>query len=303
MPREDNHNHEISGRKLLFTIVLNFTITIAEVVGGIVSNSLALLSDALHNFSDGLAVVIAYAANRISRKKPNRAKTFGYKRAEIIAAFINALVLGGISIFLFYEAIHKIINPEPVKGSIMLIVASIGLAANFLAVIILKKDSGKNINIRAAYLHLLGDTVSSVGVIAGAVIIIYFDFYLVDPIVTFLIGFYIIKEAYEILKESVDILMQGAPPEIDVKKLTGDLKSIPEVENVHHIHIWMLNENDIHFECHINLKDNITVDATNPIRLAIAEILREKYNISHITVQFETNNCCNRDAVTGECCG
>ncbi len=303
MSHGHSHNNEISGRKLLFTIILNFTITIAEVVGGILSNSLALISDALHNFSDGVAVVIAYAANRISRRKPNYSKTYGYKRAEIIAAFVNALVLAGISVFLFYEAALKIINPEPIEGNIMLIVAAIGLAANLLAVIILKADSGRNINIRAAYLHLLGDTFSSVGVIAGALIIIYLEFYLIDPIVTFLIGIYILKETYEILKESIDILMQGAPGNIDSAAIVKDLIAIPEVGNVHHLHIWMLNEHDIHFESHINLKSDISVEATNPVRLAIAEILREKYRISHITLQFETNNCCSSDAPGSECCG
>jgi cobalt-zinc-cadmium efflux system protein len=301
MRHEHNHKTEVSGRKLLFTIILNFTITIAEVVGGIASNSLALISDAIHNFSDGIAVVIAYIANRISRKKANNAKTFGFKRAEIIAAFINALVLVGISFYLFYEAVLKIINPEPIKGSIMLIVATIGLLANFFAMAVLRKDSAKNINIRAAYLHLLGDTVSSVGVIAGAVIIIYFDFYLIDPIMTFLIGFYILKETYEILKESIDILMQGAPPDIEISKIIDEIKTIDTVANVHHIHLWNLNENEVHFEAHVELKENLTIEDTNPIRNSISDILVNKFGINHITIQFEINNCHNKDFVGGEC--
>ena len=168
-----HHHHStavISEKNLLAAVVLNFTISIAEVVGGILSNSLALLSDALHNLGDGLAVLLAYIAHRVSKRESNERKTFGYKRVEILAAFINSIILVAICIFLIYEAVERFRNPAPIKGAIMFSVAVVGLLANLVAMILLRNDSQKNINIRAAYLHLIGDTLSSVVVIAGGIL-------------------------------------------------------------------------------------------------------------------------------------
>ncbi len=298
-----DHKHideEMSSGKLLFTVILNFTITAAQIIGGIISNSLALLSDALHNLSDGVAVVIAYFASKLSKKESSAEKTFGYKRAEILAALFNSVVLIAVSIYLFYEAVKHFMEPEPINGMIMFVVAVIGLLANLVSVIILKKDSGRNINIKAAYLHLLGDTLSSVGVIAGGILIIFYKIYWVDPLLTFIIGLYILKETFVILKEAVEILMQAAPAGISINDIKDELEKMQEIDNIHHVHIWNLSDRDIHFECHVDLCRDMPVGDTSDIRERIEEILSRKFEINHITVQFEHNDCHNKELISSE---
>ena len=230
------HHHAQSGiseRNLLAAVVLNFTITAAEITGGLISNSLALLSDAMHNLGDGIAVGMAYLANRISKKDSNERKTFGYRRIEILTAFLNAVILAAICIFLIAEAIKRFQDPEPIRGLVMFIVAGIGLVANLLAVILLRTDAGKNMNIRAAYLHLLGDTLSSVVVIIGGILIYFFNIYWIDPLITILISLYILRETFYLLRDSFNILMQSTPKELDLEQIRVDLEGIEEVQAPH----------------------------------------------------------------------
>lgn len=286
----DNHIQKTSGKNLFITMLLNFFITVAEVIGGIISGSLSLLSDAMHNFSDGIAIIITYIAMRLS-KKPKTAKyTFGLKRAEIIAAIINASTLIIISFFLIREAIERFYNPKPITGSVMFIVASLGLLANVAGTLLLKKDSKNNLNIRAAYFHLLSDAISSLAVIIGAVCIIYFKVYWIDPILTILISLYILKETYEIVKESVDILMMSNPEGIDLNEIKNIVEEIPGIINIHHIHLWKLSDNDTHFEAHIEVED-MTVSKTENIQKLIEHKLFNRYEINHTTLQFECNKC------------
>jgi cobalt-zinc-cadmium efflux system protein len=292
-----DHNPEIKGSRLLIATVLNLVISVAEIVGGILSNSLSLISDALHNVTDGLAIFIAWIANRISKRPSNLKRTFGYKRIEILAAMLNAGVLFFVSIWLFYEAVLRILHPEPVKGGLMLIIAAIGLFANFIAMILLRKDSGKNINVRAAYLHLLGDTLTSIAVILGGVLIYFFSIYWIDPVITIIIGLYILKETWHILKETNDILMQGVPEGMDLELIRHDLEQLPEIANIHHVHLWNLDDHSVHFECHVELKKDFRLSETTKIQLDIESLLNEKYSIGHVTIQFEYQRCDDRSLV------
>lgn len=296
---EHHHEHHagVKGGRLLTVTVLNLVISLAEIIGGVLSNSLSLISDALHNLSDGLAVFIAWIANLVSKKPSNSKRTFGYKRIEILAAFLNALILIGISIYLFYEAVLRIIEPEPIKGLLMLIVAIIGLIANLAAVLLLRTDSKKNINVKAAYLHLLGDTLTSVAVIAGGILIYFFNIFWIDPIITILIGIYIIIQTWSILKQTVDILMQGTPPGIDLEMIRQDLEQIPEIANIHHVHLWNLDDQSIHFECHVDLSENSRLSETESIYFRIEKILKEKYQVSHLTIQFEYQRCDDKNMI------
>lgn len=294
--KEHTHYHLINEKNLLISTVLNFTITLAEIIGGILSNSLALISDAIHNFGDAFAVLLAYMANRIGKRKPTKKKTFGYKRIEILAALLNAVILIAIIIFLGYEAVKRFQEPEPIKGLIMFIVACIGLLANLISVVLLKKDSGKNMNIRAAYLHLLGDTISSVAVIIGSLLIYFFNIYWIDPLITILIGLYILKETFIIVKEAVDILMQGAPRDIDLEEIRKQIEELPEILNIHHVHTWKLNDEQIHFECHADLKEDLLISKAEKIRSDIEGILMNKFGISHVTIQLEYG-CCDDTAM------
>lgn len=302
-----HHNHhghshvhseqENTGKNLLLSGLLNLIITIAEVIGGLFSNSLALLSDALHNLGDTSAIFIAYLANRISKKEVTNKKTFGFRRIEILAALFNAIILVVIIIYLFIEAWHRLRNPMPIKGLVMLIVALVGLLANLFSVLLLKKHAVQNINIRAAYLHLIGDTVSSFIVIFTALLIYFFNIYWIDPLVTFLLGIYLLWETYRILKVALDILMQATPPGLDLNLVKQTLETIPAIDNIHHVHAWNLSDQDIHFECHVDLKSDIRISETEIIRDAINEMLKEKFRITHVTIQYEYNCCADKNMI------
>ncbi|MDP3148943.1 MAG: cation diffusion facilitator family transporter [Ignavibacteria bacterium] len=288
-----NHTKDTSEKNLFITMVLNFFITAAEAIGGYISGSLSLISDALHNFSDGIAIIITHSAIRLSKKPRTLKYTFGLKRAEILAAIINASTLIIISFFLIKEAIGRFQNPSPITGNLMLLVASLGLVANVIGTLLLKKNSEGNINIRAAYFHLLSDAISSFAVIIGAVFIIFYKIYWIDPLLTILISGYILKETYEIVKESVDVIMMSSPEGIDLDELKHLIEEIPLVKNIHHVHLWKLNDNDTHFEAHIEV-DNISVSDTSDIQKQIEEKLHDKYEINHTTLQFECDKCENK---------
>lgn len=292
-----NHGSEVNGTNLLWATLLNVIITVAEVIGGLLSNSLALLGDALHNFSDAVAVFIAWLANRISKRQSTPHKTFGYKRIEILAALFNAVLLIVICFFLFVEAAKRFSNPEEIKGTLMFIVATIGLVANLIGMMLLHKDADKNLNVKAAYLHLLGDTLSSVLVIVSGILIIFFKWYWIDPVVTIAIGLYLLKETFDVLKETINILMQFVPDEINIFDIQREIEYDPLVDNVHHMHVWKLNDNQVHFECHVDLKNDLLQSEIQPIRQNIAHMLREKFGITHSTMQFEYNCNCNKQLI------
>ncbi len=292
MPEHSHHHHsaETSGWRLLVTIVLNFVITIAEIIGGILSGSLSLISDALHNFSDGIAVIISYIAIRLNKRPKDAKFTFGYKRAEILAAVFNASVLIGISLYLFFEAYNRFANPEHVEGGLMTIVASIGLIANVTGTLLLKSGSKDNINIRSAYLHLLSDAVSSLGVIIGGIFIYLYKIYWIDPLLTVLISLYIIKESYEIVKEATEVLMMAAPENLSIDELEKEIMKLDGVKNIHHVHLWRVNEKDIHFEAHVEV-DDVLVSKTEEMLTQIENTMHDKFDISHVTIQFECDRC------------
>lgn len=291
-----SHHHQLNEKNLLAATILNVIITAAEIIGGLAANSLALLSDAIHNLGDTIAIMLAYVANKIGKKDATEEKTFGYKRIEILAALLNAVILITITLFLFIEAYKRFLSPEPIKGLIMFVVASIGLLANLAAVFLLRKDAGHNLNIRAAYLHLLGDTISSVAVIVGSILIYFFEIFWVDPLVTVLIGLYILKEAYSVLREAVDILMQSTPSQIDLSNIVSEVEKEVHIENIHHVHSWRLDDKQIHFECHADLNEDLPLSKVDQIRAKVEDLLQNKYGISHVTIQFEYN-CCDEKAV------
>ena len=271
-------------------MILNFVIAAAEIVGGLVSGSLALLSDAIHNFSDGISIVISYVAIRLGSRPNSLRHTFGFKRAEVFAAVINSAALVVITIYLFIEAIKRFITPAPIHGQIMLIVATIGLAANIIGTLLLRRGAKASMNIKAAYLHLFADAVSSVGVILGGVAIYLWNVYWLDPTITILIGVYILKEAYVIIKETAHILMEGAPKDLSIDEIGSAIEGIPGVRNIHHVHAWSVGEHDNHLEAHIDV-DDMMVSKADEIRAQAEQILHEEFNIGHVTLQIE-NDCC-----------
>lgn len=293
MEHNHSHNHnlfESTKGRLVFTILLNLIITIVEIIGGIISGSLALISDALHNFSDGVSVIVSYIALKLKHRDNSVKHTFGLKRAEILAALINSAVLIVICLYLFYEAVERFMNPRDIDAGIMSIVALVGLAANIIAVLLLKRDSKSSLNIRSAYLHLIGDTVSSVAVIIGGIAIALWQINWFDPFLTIIIGIYIIRESYLILAEAVHVLMEGAPLNISIEEIQTEVEKFKEVDNIHHIHLWMVGDGDIHLEAHVNIND-MKISESDSLRREIEESLLNKFGIHHITLQFECNQC------------
>ncbi|MDX2494725.1 MAG: cation diffusion facilitator family transporter [Desulfuromusa sp.] len=292
MSAHHHHHHDanISGTRLVVTMLLNFAITIIEIIGGLLSGSLSLISDALHNFSDGIAIIISYVALRLSQKPTSNQYTFGLKRAQILAAIINSGVLLAVCIYLLREAVGKLIHPAPVDGGLMLIVASFGLVANLIGTWLLHRGAKNNLNIRSAYLHLLSDAVSSVAVIIGAVAIKLYNLTWIDPILSIIIAIYVGWESWKIIHTAIDVLMLKVPGTISLDELERSLEMLPGVHDAHHIHLWQVDDSDIHFEAHISVADDL-LSSTEPIATQIEHLLHEDYGINHVTLQFETDSC------------
>ena len=277
--------------RLIISAGLNFFTTIVQIIGGLLSGSLSLLSDALHNFSDTLALVISFFAVRLAKRKNTEAQTFGYKRAEILAALFNACALVVVSVFLFKEAFFRFIHPHPVNSLLMLSVASIGLIANIISVFLLKAHAHEDLNVRAAYVHLFSDFLSSIAVIIGACAIFISRAHWIDPALTILIGIYVLKEGYKIIEESTHILMQHVPKGINLREIQTRIEGIDGVKDIHHAHLWAVTERDIHFEAHINVSRDMPVSETCLLVKQVEETLKENFDITHVTLQIEFNSC------------
>lgn len=289
------HSHSVtglSGIKIFWVTLLNATITVAEIIGGILSGSLALLSDAIHNLSDTVAIATSYFANRIALKPNDTRRTYGYKRAEILSAFVNSAVLLAISVILIIEAFERWQSPESINGSLMITVALIGLVANFISVYLLKKDSRDNLNIKSSFLHLISDTVSSVGVLVGGIAIKIWGIVWIDPLITVLISLYILRETWLVMKKTVAILMQSSAT-LDFEAIKSDIEKLDAVNNIHHVHSWMSNEKTIYFEAHIDM-DDILLSDVEKVYDEIEHLLTVNYGISHITLQAEVDKCCDK---------
>jgi len=293
----EHHHHNVSGKNLFITIVLNVIITVSQIVGGIISGSLALLSDAMHNFSDVLALVIAYTANRLAKRPRDEAKTFGYKRAEILAALFNASVLIAIAIFLIVEAFHKFFHPEPINSIWVIGLGVLSIVLNAASVLLVKDDAHDNMNIKAAYLHLLTDVMTSVAVVGGGVLMYYFGIFWIDPLISALIAIYLIWASFGLVKESSAILMQFTPENINIDEVVKAIESEAEIKNAHHIHIWKLDEHNIHLEAHLDFNENLTLLQSNKVIDALEHKLHDSFDIEHCTFQCEYNRDDNKDKI------
>jgi len=291
MGHNHSHNHPtLSGKNLLISIVLNIVITVAQLIGGFISGSLALISDAVHNFSDVISLVISYVANiLVNRKKQTRLSTFGYKRAEIIAAFINAMSLVVIAIFLGIEAFERFNNPTEINSELVIWLAVLGILANGFSVLLLKNDAKDNINMKSAYLHLLSDMLTSVAVLIGGLLMKYYQIYWIDAILTLMISVYLIYISWNILITSLKILMLFTPSHIKIDEVVNEVSKVSGIKNVHHVHIWQLNDHDCHFEAHIEFNEDIKLSDFDLVCEQVEEILHKKFDIHHSNLQPEFN--------------
>lgn len=288
MAHHHHHHPTLSGKKLLITILLNVLITGTQIIGGIISGSLALITDAVHNLSDVISLIVSYVANILANKKKQTLKqTFGFKRAEIIAAFVNSLTLIIIAVFLGYEAIERLGTSHKIQSDIVIWLALLGIAANGFSVLLLKKNVKDNLNMKSAYIHLFMDMLTSIAVLIGGLLMKFFDIYWVDSILTLIIAIYLLFMSWNILIDSLKILMLFAPNKIVIKDIETILCKLNYVKNIHHVHIWQLNNHDIHFEAHIEFYKNLNLSDFDKICEEIEDILWNNFKINHCNLQPE----------------
>lgn len=290
MSDHDHHNHQhpdLKGYKLLLSILLNVLITIAQVIGGLISGSLSLLSDAIHNFSDVLSLVISYIAKKLSEKEYSSHRTFGYKRAEIIAAMINSTTLLVVAILFIFEIFSRINETIEIDSKWVIGLAIFSIFVNGGSVLLLKTEASNNMNIKSSYLHLLSDMMTSIAVLVGGIAMYFWKIFWIDSVLSVLIAIYLIYMSWGLLMQTLRVLMQFPPNNFDLKNVITELSKIKEVENVHHVHVWQLNDIDIHFEAHIDMKQDMYLSESMKILEKIRSLLKEKFDIRHVTLQQE----------------
>jgi cobalt-zinc-cadmium efflux system protein len=290
--QHNNHNHISvqADRPLKLTLIIVVVVMIAEAVGGILSNSLALLGDAGHMLTDALAIGLSLVAIVIARRPATVTKTFGYHRAEILAALFNGTVLVLISAYIFYEAYQRFSEPPTVNTPLMLIIAAAGLVTNLIGMLMLRRASHSSLNVRAAFWHIIGDTVSSVGVIIAGLIILVTGWYIADPIVSVLIGMVILWGAVRIVRESTDILLEATPKHIQMSDVIEALKDIQGVEDLHDIHIWTITSGIYALSAHLQIQDQM-VSVSSDVLTNVNQVLSDNFDITHTTIQLECENC------------
>jgi cobalt-zinc-cadmium efflux system protein len=288
----DHHreNTVSAGNKIKYGIILSLAILIAEIIGGILANSLALLSDAGHVFADIIALGLSWYGIRQATRSPDSRMTFGYHRIGVIVAIINALTIFIIAGVILYEAYQRFQHPPEVKSQLMMIIAFVGLSANLLVTYWLRKDQRSSINIRSVFWHALGDALASLGVIIGGAIIFFTGLFWIDPLLSVLISLIILYAAWNIFKEGFRVILEATPPDVDVPALINGLRQIPGVKDVHHIHVWSISSELLAMNGHILIEDT-SVSQAEDIRVRIEKLVREQYHIEHTTLQMECQQC------------
>jgi len=286
MSETGHRHHEVSGKNLGVAVLLNAGITLAQAIGGIISGSMALLSDAAHNFSDVLSMVISYLANRLSKREATEKQTFGFRRSEILAAFINSATLIIISVIILFEAVQRLITPVPISANLVIWLALAGILVNGISVLFIRNDSHANINMKSVYLHLLGDMLTSFAVLLGGFAMKYLQWFWTDSVFSMAIAVYLLHMSWGIFRSSLRIIMQFTPEEIDIHKIVKEIEAIQGVNNAHHVHVWQINEHDLMFEAHIDVKEDVRVSDLGETLCQIREVLH-RHDIDHSTIQPE----------------
>lgn len=280
------HNHEHkTGKNLIWAIFINSIMVIFEMIFGIAIGSLALISDALHNFSDVGVMSLSLWGEKIKDKKADNSKTYGYKRAEIIIAFFNALILSAVVIFIFVEAVKRLFSPAEIAGGHMLIVAIIALLGNSIATYLLEKDSRNDLNMKSAWLHSFQDALFSLGVIIGAGIIYYTHWFIIDPLISICLAVYIFREVHGLIKQAINILMESVPEEVNFEEVKKVLSDFDGVRKANDIHIWQTDSNSRFLSAHLEI-ENLDNGERNELLCSIQKKLDKEFKINHSTIQI-----------------
>jgi cobalt-zinc-cadmium efflux system protein len=284
------HHHHIDpatgDTRVFLAIAVNLGLTVVQVIGGILSGSLSLIADALHNFSDAISLVLAFGARKIARRPRDEIMTFGYGRIEVVAALINYTTLIVIGLYLSYEAVLRFVEPQPVVGWVVVIVAGIALVVDIVTAMLTYAMSKESMNIRAAFLHNVADALGSVAVIVAGTLILLFDWWLVDPIVTLMIAGYILWQSFREIGPVIRVLMLGSPPDIATDAVLAAIRDVDGVKDVHHVHFWQMNEHHAALDAHVVVESGMWKNA-DAIKAAVKEKLRSDFALAHTTLELE----------------
>ena len=294
MSGHHHHHAPESDRGLLFAVGINVLLTLAQVIGGIISGSLSLIADALHNLSDAASLGIALFARKISRRPADESKSFGYQRAEVIAALINLTLLITVSLYLIYEAVWRIVEPQVVAGLIIVLVAGVALIIDIITALITYRLSKSSMNMKAAFLHNLSDALTSIGVIIAGALILLYEWYWVDTLLTFLIAGFVLWQGMIMLPKTIHLLMEGTPENLSSAEIKSSMEEVGDVQDVHHIHIWNLDEHRIALEAHVVVTAN-ELQEVEGIKENLKRVLKDKFKITHSTLEFEHHTDTNCD--------
>jgi len=296
-----HHHSSHIGKKLGLAILLNSIVTIAQVLAGIFSGSLSILSDALHNFSDVVALLLSYFAIRLTNRASTPQKTFGYRRAEILAALINTGALLAIAVLLCREAIGRLNHPVEVDSVVIMVLGGLGVVFNLASLLLLHKESKHSLNVRSAYLHLFTDVLSSVAVFIGGILIYWTHCYWIDSVLSIAIAVYLVYSSWGILTDIARIIMLFTPHHIKLEDLEKELLSNPNLANVHHIHVWQLNDQEVHFEAHVDFEKDLPLSEVSQVISKLSLQLREKFGIRHTVIQPEIGIQDSKKLIVTEC--
>ena len=293
-----NHAHGSNKKVLLISFIIIFAYMLVEAVGGYLTNSLALLSDAGHMLSDAISLAIALIAFKLAEKAASPDKTFGYKRFEILAAVLNGVTLILIALYIFYEAFQRFANPPEVATTGMLIISAIGLAVNVLVAWIMMRggDTKENLNMRGAYLHVLSDMLGSVGAIIAALLILFFGWGWADPLASVIVAVLVLRSGYFVTKDAIHVLMEGTPPSIDVKEIISIIEKTDGIHKIHDLHIWSITSGLTSLSCHAVVDESLTISDSETLLRKIEHDLEHK-GIKHVTIQLETDDHAHDNSV------
>ena len=284
------HLRETSRRSLIIALVLISSFMVAEVVGGILSGSLALLADAAHMITDAAAIALALFALWVAGRPASVERTFGYHRAEVLAAMLNALSLWLIAAYIFFEAYHRIFEDTPhIEGGLMLVVGAIGLVVNIVAAFVLHRSAEHSLNVQGAFLHVIADLIGSVGVVVSGIIIVTTGWVLADPILSILLGILIIASTWRLVVKVFNVLLEAVPEHIDVYALCGDMEEVEGVTVIHDVHVWTISSGYDALTCHVLVDPGLPEEDLDPMLRRLRKIATKKHGLSHVTIQLEQN--------------
>lgn len=289
MGHSHDHGHLKNGKALFWAILINVLLSVVQVIGGLISGSLALLADALHNFSDAGALLVAYTAHRVSSLPANNELTYGYGRAQILGALINSVMLVMVGLFLIYESWQRFLSPSEVNGWIVIVVAALALVVDLATALLTHSGAKDSINMKAAFIHNVSDALASVVVIISGILILNFNIYWIDLIATCLISTYILYQSVELIKSCIRTLMQAVPKDLNLDLILSELKQIRGIKDIHNVHIWAIHEKLRSFEGHIVLNSDEPKEAQR-VKAELKALLKSRFKINHSTLELEFPN-------------